>query len=130
MIRNCATQEIQPEKRHLGEHAPLIGNACSQNVVERGDAVGRHDQQTGVIFIDIAHFAAGSELKPGHIYPEHGTALVHTRWETNSIILGIRMMADLLRQSVYSRSLAEGHLTRRVFGAILRRIWALPLPVG
>jgi hypothetical protein len=26
--------------------------------------------------------------------------------------------------------LAEGHLTRRVFGAILRRIWALPLPAG
>jgi hypothetical protein len=26
--------------------------------------------------------------------------------------------------------LAEGHLTRRDFGAILRRIWALPLPAG
>ena len=26
--------------------------------------------------------------------------------------------------------LAEGHLTRRVFAAILRGIWALPLPVG
>jgi hypothetical protein len=26
--------------------------------------------------------------------------------------------------------LAEGHLTRRVFGAMLRRILALPLPAG
>ena len=26
--------------------------------------------------------------------------------------------------------LAEGHLTRRVFGGILRRIWALPVPAG
>ena len=26
--------------------------------------------------------------------------------------------------------LAEGHLTRRGFAAILRRIWALPLPAG
>jgi hypothetical protein len=26
--------------------------------------------------------------------------------------------------------LAEGHLTRRVFGAIVRRIAALPLPTG
>ncbi|MSO21557.1 MAG: hypothetical protein EXQ56_14110 [Acidobacteria bacterium] len=26
--------------------------------------------------------------------------------------------------------LAEGHLTRRVFAAILRRIWALALPAG
>jgi Transposase DDE domain group 1 len=25
---------------------------------------------------------------------------------------------------------AEGHLTRRVFGAMLRRIWLLPLPAG
>jgi hypothetical protein len=24
----------------------------------------------------------------------------------------------------------KGHLTRRVFAAILRRIWALPLPAG
>jgi hypothetical protein len=30
----------------------------------------------------------------------------------------------------YWLRLAEGHLTRRVFAAILRRIWALPLPVG
>jgi hypothetical protein len=30
----------------------------------------------------------------------------------------------------YWLRLAEGHLTRRVFGAILRRIWALPLPAG
>ena len=26
--------------------------------------------------------------------------------------------------------LAEGHLTRRLFGDILRRIWALPVPAG
>jgi len=26
--------------------------------------------------------------------------------------------------------LAEGHLTRWVFGAILRRIWGLPVPAG
>ena len=30
----------------------------------------------------------------------------------------------------YWLQLAEGHLTRRVFSTILRRIWALPLPVG
>jgi hypothetical protein len=26
--------------------------------------------------------------------------------------------------------LAESHLTRRLFGAMLRRIWLLPLPTG
>jgi hypothetical protein len=30
----------------------------------------------------------------------------------------------------YGLLLAEGHPMRRVFGAILRRFWALPLPVG
>jgi hypothetical protein len=26
--------------------------------------------------------------------------------------------------------LAEGHLTRQLFGSMLRRIWALPVPTG
>jgi hypothetical protein len=26
--------------------------------------------------------------------------------------------------------LAESHLTRRLFGSMLRRIWALPVPTG
>ena len=26
--------------------------------------------------------------------------------------------------------LAEGHLTQRLFGAMVRRIWAVPLPAG
>ena len=30
----------------------------------------------------------------------------------------------------YWLQLAEAHLTRRVFGAVLRTIWALPLPAG
>ena len=30
----------------------------------------------------------------------------------------------------YWLMLAESHLTRRLFGAMLRRIWALPLPAG
>src|ERR1019366_2309329 len=34
------------------------------------------------------------------------------------------------RARYYWLLLAEGHLTRRVFSAILRRIWALPLPAG
>jgi Transposase DDE domain group 1 len=30
----------------------------------------------------------------------------------------------------YGLLLAESHLTRRVFGSMLRRIWALPIPTG
>jgi hypothetical protein len=30
----------------------------------------------------------------------------------------------------YGLLLAESHLTRRLFGAMLQRIWALPVPMG
>jgi len=30
----------------------------------------------------------------------------------------------------YWLMLAESHLTRRLFGSMLRRIWALPVPAG
>ena len=30
----------------------------------------------------------------------------------------------------YCLMLAESHLTRRLFGSMLRRIWALPVPTG
>jgi hypothetical protein len=37
----------------------------------------------------------------------------------------------LVRHSrYYWLLLAESHLTRRLFGAMLRRIWALPVPAG
>ena len=56
-------------------------------------------------------------------------------------------VGDLLRQSVYSLLagyedlndahtryywllLAESHLTRRLFGSMLQRIWTLPVPTG
>ena len=32
------------------------------------------------------------------------------------------------KQTVHWLILAESHLTRRLFGAMLRRIWALPVP--
>jgi hypothetical protein len=42
---------------------------------------------------------------------------------------------DLLRRLVrharyYWLLLAESHLTRRLFGSMLRPIWALPVPTG
>ena len=36
----------------------------------------------------------------------------------------------LVHARYYWLLLAEGHLTRSVFGAMLRRFWALPVPTG
>ncbi len=38
--------------------------------------------------------------------------------------------AELGEQPEYWLLLAEGHLNRRLFGDMLGRIWALPLPSG
>ena len=36
----------------------------------------------------------------------------------------------LVKHAYYWLLLAESHLTRRLFGAMLQRIWALPVPTG
>ena len=43
------------------------------------------------------------------------------------------MRVHLRPESVFKivrNTQAEGHLTRRLFGDMLRRIWALPVPAG
>ena len=37
---------------------------------------------------------------------------------------------EIMRARYYWLLLAEGHLNRRLFGDMLHRIWALPLPSG
>ena len=54
--------------------------------------------------------------------------IVHSA-QSNSLL--VKTGGRLIKHArYYWLLLAEGHLTRRVFAAILRRIWALPLPVG
>jgi Transposase DDE domain group 1 len=54
------------------------------------------------------------------------------RWSLTSLQQRlVKTGGRLVKHARYYRLLlAEGHLTRRVFGAILWRIWALPLPTG
>jgi hypothetical protein len=46
----------------------------------------------------------------------------------------VRLIGIIRRSAFHARYnwllLAESHLTRRLFGAMLRRIWALPAPTG
>ena len=48
------------------------------------------------------------------------------RWQIISPVRGAEHGVDALSWLL----LAEGHLTRRLFGDMLRRIWALPVPAG
>jgi len=43
----------------------------------------------------------------------------------------VKMGGRLVKHArYYWLLLAESHLTRRLFGAMLQRIWALPAPIG
>ncbi len=64
MIGNDILQEVEPEQRHLREHSALVRNAGGQHIVERGDAVGRHEQQVlAVQIVDVANLAAGEKVE-------------------------------------------------------------------
>ena len=55
-----------------------------------------------------------------------------TRWSLTSLQQRlVKTGGRLVKHArAYGLRLAEGHLTRRVFGDMLRRIWALPVPAG
>ena len=45
MGRDEVAHHLKPEDRHLGEHAALAGNAIRQDAIERGNPVGRDNQE-------------------------------------------------------------------------------------
>ena len=47
----------EPEDGNLREHLALVGDARSQDVVERRNPIGRHDQQAVVEIVNIADLA-------------------------------------------------------------------------
>jgi len=54
------------------------------------------------------------------------------RWSLTSVQQRlVKTGGRLVRHArYYWLFLAESHLTRRLFGAMLQRIWALPVPTG
>ena len=55
-----------------------------------------------------------------------------TRWSLTSLQQRLVKTGGRLVKHAryYWLLLAESHLTRRLFGSMLRRIWALPVPTG
>ena len=49
---------------------------------------------------------------------------------TRQGLRSIRSRVPRVLARYYWLLLAEGHLNRRLFGDMLRRIWALPVPAG
>ena len=66
MVGNDVLEKVEPEQRNLGQNAALVRNAGRQHVVERGNAVGGHEEQVvGVEVVDVADFSARVQFKFG-----------------------------------------------------------------
>ena len=74
VMRDEISHLLEPEARELREHLALVGNAGTENVVERGDAIRRDDEQLIANLVDIAHFAATMERQAGQGGFEQGSA--------------------------------------------------------
>ena len=63
---------LEPERRNLGEHLALVGNARAEHIVERGDAVGGDDQQAIAELVDIADLTLAIGASVGECGLEYG----------------------------------------------------------
>ena len=54
----------EPEKRHLGQHAPFLRDRVGKDHVERGEAIGLdHEELVLAHGVEVAHLAAVQELQ-------------------------------------------------------------------
>src|SRR5580765_3397206 len=66
VIGDNVLEEVEPEKRDLGQDLTLVRDPRRQNVVEGRDAVCCHEQQAVVVyFINVANLPAGVQLEVG-----------------------------------------------------------------
>ena len=61
MVRDDVAGALEPERRQLGEDAALVGNAGAEHVIERGDAIGRDQDQVIAGGVDVADLAAADQ---------------------------------------------------------------------
>jgi hypothetical protein len=113
---------------HVGELFPRVGFIVT-NLSLPSRAVVRFYNKRGT---------AEQWIKEGK-QAAHWTRLSCHRFRANEVRLQLSVLAynlgNLWRRLVkharyYWLLLAQGHLTRRLFGTMLRRIWALPVPTG
>lgn len=64
VVGNDGLQELEPEKRELGQHSPLLRYASRQNVIECRDSIRRDEEQMIVTnLVKVANFSAGKEFQ-------------------------------------------------------------------
>lgn len=110
-------------EHHVGELFPRVGFIVT-NLPLPNRAVVRFYNKRGT---------AKQGIKEGK-QAAHWTRLSCHRFRANEVRLRLTVLAynlgNLWRRLVWWLLLAESHLTRRLLGSMLRRIWAQPVPTG
>ncbi|CAB4322855.1 unannotated protein [freshwater metagenome] len=58
MTADEATELLEPERAHGGEHAALVGDGFGHDHIEGRKAIGGdHEQTTVAGFVDVSHLA-------------------------------------------------------------------------
>ena len=79
------------------------------------------------VALELSLSALGGNLWSRLVLPPRVTRWSLTSLQQRLVKTGGRLVKHA---RCYWLLLAEGHLTRRLFGDMLRRIWALPVPAG
>ena len=67
VVGDGIAQQIEPEERHLREHAALAGYALGQNAVECRDTIRGDNEQIPADAVDIADLTAGHPRNAGQV---------------------------------------------------------------
>ena len=68
MIRDEVGEVVEPKQGNLAQHASLMGDAGSQDIVKGRNTVGGDEQQLLVAnAVHVPHLAAGVEVKVGEV---------------------------------------------------------------
>jgi hypothetical protein len=65
VVRDQIAHALEPERRELCEYFALVGDARSEDVIERGDAIGRDQEEVVTHLINVADLAASVEFQIG-----------------------------------------------------------------
>ena len=64
VVGNNVPEKIEPEQGNLGQDLSFVGNASREDVVERGNAIGCHKQETVAIeTVNVSDLPAGMKLE-------------------------------------------------------------------
>ena len=79
VVRHEIADVIEPEGRELREDLALVGNAGSENVVERRNAIGGDDEQVFAEIVDVTYLAAARERQATEVGFENDSFRIRIR---------------------------------------------------